>query len=269
MPHCLFLVDNFKAPTRTLEPLHVTVDFLRLIQLLQVLLLLLRQRLPRSTNRLVQTLLAAEANDGTGHALVDPRQRNVRHGPASLVGNLHQALDDLLVDLRLTRLALLLRLARAPLRRPELVGPASQVAPAQRRPRDQPDARVVAEPVHLALLLAVQQVVVVLHADKRRPPATLRHELHPRKLRRPHAAGPNVPHLAALDQVVERLHRLLDGRAAVEAVDLQQVDVRGVEAAQGGVDLVEDGRTGETELVLVVLGRLKLGAVRKVTGLFI
>lgn len=53
---------------------------------------------------------------------------------------------------------------------------------------------------------------------------------------------------------MERLHRLLDRRLGVKAVDLQQVDVVRVEAAQRVLDLVEYGCPGQTPLILVVFG---------------
>ncbi len=95
--------------------------------------------------------------------------------------------------------------------------------------RNQPHPRIITEPIHLPLLLPIQQAIMILHADELRPPSLLRHELQARKLRRPHAARPDIPHLAAAHQVVQRLHRLLGGRMRVEAVDLQEVDIRRVE----------------------------------------
>lgn len=40
-----------------------------------------------------------------------------------------------------------------------------------------------------------------------------------------HTAGSNVPHLSALDHVIERLHDLFPWRLMVESVDLEDVDV--------------------------------------------
>ena len=44
------------------------------------------------------------------------------------------------------------------------------------------------------------------------------------------AAHADVPYLAALNDIVQRLHRLLDGCLVVEAMALQQVDVVDLEA---------------------------------------
>lgn len=41
-------------------------------------------------------------------------------------------------------------------------------------------------------------------------------------------------------------HCFGDGHGGVEAVDLEEVDVRGLEAGEGGFDAVEDRGAGET-----------------------
>ena len=105
---------------------------------------------------------------------------------------------------------------------------------------DQADTRLGAELVHLSLLLAVQQVVVVLHRHELRPSVLLGHKLHRGELVSPHAAGADVADLAARDQVVQGFHGLLDRHSRVEAVDLEQIDVGRVEAAEGGVDRGKD-----------------------------
>ena len=92
------------------------------------------------------------------------------------------------------------------------------------------DALVAAQRDHLALLLAVDQVVVVLHRHEARP--TVRRPTERlRELPREHAARADVAHLAGLDDVVQRLQRLLDRRARIPAVDLVQVDVVELRAA--------------------------------------
>jgi len=98
--------------------------------------------------------------------------------------------------------------------------------------RNQPHTRHITKPIHLPLFLAIQQIIMVLHADKLGPPALLSYKLHTSELHRPHAARADVAHLAALDQIMQRLHCLLDRHGLVEAVDLQQVDVGRVEAGE-------------------------------------
>lgn len=74
---------------------------------------------------------------------------------------------------------------------------------------NQPNASGIAEPVHFALLLTVEEVIMVLHAHKLRPAILLSHKLHLRKLHRPHTTRTDVPDLSALNQIMERLHCLL------------------------------------------------------------
>lgn len=52
-------------------------------------------------------------------------------------------------------------------------------------------------------------------------------------------ASTDIPHLAALNHIVQSLHDLLARRLAVQTVDLQHVDVR-AETLDAGVDRVED-----------------------------
>lgn len=63
---------------------------------------------------------------------------------------------------------------------------------------------------------------------------------------------------------MKRLHGLLERGVVVEAMDLEDIDVVGVEALERGVDLVEDGRAREVVLVDVVLGLLERLAVQEV-----
>jgi len=52
--------------------------------------------------------------------------------------------------------------------------------------RDEANASVVTEAIHLTLFFTIQQVVMVLHADKLRPAVPLGSELHLRELHCPH-----------------------------------------------------------------------------------
>lgn len=91
-----------------------------------------------------------------------------------------------------------------------------------------------------------------LHADEFRPAVELGAVLHAGELGRPHARGANVADFPGEDEVVEGAHCLGDGGRGVEAVDLEEVNVGGSKAGEGGVDLVEDCGAGEAGLVLVV-----------------
>lgn len=101
---------------------------------------------------------------------------------------------------------------------------------------------------HLVFLLAVDQVVVVLHADELVPAVAVGDVLQLLELPGGHAARAKIAHLAGLDDVVERAHDLLAGHGSIEAVDLKYVDV-GAEASDGLGDGVEDVFAGEPGLV--------------------
>lgn len=45
---------------------------------------------------------------------------------------------------------------------------------------------------------------------------------------------------------MEGFHRFFDGDIFIEAVDLEEIEVGGVEAFEGGFDVGEDGVAGET-----------------------
>lgn len=70
-------------------------------------------------------------------------------------------------------------------------------------------------------------------------------ELHQSELVGPHGGGPDIANLSREHQGVKRRHCLGDGYGAIEAVNLQQVDIGGVEAFEGSVDGGEDCLAGE------------------------
>ena len=109
---------------------------------------------------------------------------------------------------------------------------AGEEAARQRAPRNHADALLAAERHHLALFLAVDQVVVVLHRDEPRPAVRVRRGEHLHELPREHARRADVARLARLDDVVERFEGFLDRRVVVEAMDLIEVDVVGAEPRQ-------------------------------------
>ena len=111
---------------------------------------------------------------------------------------------------------------------------------------------------HFPLLLPVQRVMLVLHRDERRQAfvdrvfcqcqqlrgsdygRTVRLTLHQLELVRPATAHADIPDLPTLHDIMQRLHRLLDGRVIVEAVALEDVDVVQLQALQRILDRRED-----------------------------
>ena len=90
---------------------------------------------------------------------------------------------------------------------------------------------------------------MVLHADELRPAVRFGEVERLAELPRPHRRRAEVPHLARLHDVVQRLEHLLHRRAPVEPVDLVQVDEVGAQPAQAVVDLGQDRLAGQPDAV--------------------
>ena len=112
--------------------------------------------------------------------------------------------------------------------------------------RNEPYARFLTKPDHLPLLLPIKQVPSILHTNKLGPAIPLGAELHHSKLICPHAASTYVVHFSAFYQIVKCFHRFFDRHCFVEAMDLQEVDIGGLETGEGGVDGSENALARET-----------------------
>src|SRR3984893_5723274 len=93
---------------------------------------------------------------------------------------------------------------------------------------------------HFPLLLAVEEVHQILHADKTGPAVPLGDSKSPRELPGMHRGPADITSLPGLDDVVQCLKRLLDRAAIVPAVDLIEIDVIGAEASKAVIDLAHD-----------------------------
>ena len=82
---------------------------------------------------------------------------------------------------------------------------------------------------------------MVLHTDEFCPSILLGAELHHCELECPHGTRTNVANLAGFNNVVKRFHCLLDRGVLIEAVNLKEVDVRGIETFERRIHCVEDG----------------------------
>ena len=78
---------------------------------------------------------------------------------------------------------------------------------------------------HLPFLLAVQQIVEVLHRDERRELIIDRVVLHRLKLIGVAARHPNVADVASLDDIMEGLHCLFNRSFRIETMALEHVYV--------------------------------------------
>ena len=118
--------------------------------------------------------------------------------------------------------------------------------------RNQTHTRRITIPIHLPLFFPIQQIIVILHTNKLSPAMLLRHELHLRKLSCPHAARADIADFPRLDEVMQGFHGLFDWDIGVEAVDLEDVEIRRVQASQGSFYSCEYGLARETWLVSII-----------------
>src|SRR5205085_10828761 len=88
----------------------------------------------------------------------------------------------------------------------------------------------------------LEQRVLVLRREERRPPAPQRDGVGGPYLRGGEVRRAGVTHLARLDELFERAERLLDRRDAVGTVVLVEVDVVGAQPLQRAVDRTPDVR---------------------------
>lgn len=162
----------------TTPTLGMTHDILRYIGFLQVFNLFLRQGLSPNLNRLIQSLQIAETNDRDGALLDDPGQCHLAHLPALLLRQLLHSVDDLDIGFSDVSCQWIRQGPRCWFLAPR----PGEVASVERRPGDQPDARLVAEFVHLPFFFTVAERVVILHADELGPAVFLCDELQRGKL---------------------------------------------------------------------------------------
>ena len=130
--------------------------------------------------------------------------------------------------------------ARSVLPSPGFARPPARKPRAPGRPGDDADTLVLAQRQHLPLLLAIDQVVLRLHGDERRPAVGAGRAQHLHELPCVHRGSADVAGLAGADDIVQRLQRLLDRRIIVEAVDLIEIDIVDAEPGQAAVDAIHD-----------------------------
>src|ERR1039458_2744698 len=193
------------------------------------------------------------SHDRRGHSrlMQEPGEGNLRGGHAALVRDLDHAFYY--VEVGRLVVQVVGELVAAGARRQPIAlarAGARQHTPRERTPRDHADPLLDALRDHLPLLLAVDEVVMVLHRDETSPAAQLGDMLGLGELPGEHAAGADVASLASAHYVMQCLHGLLDWRAAVPAMDLIEVDVVHTQALQRGVDRTENVLARQAAAVL-------------------
>src|SRR5712672_1545729 len=199
----LLVTDHRMRPVRLLERSQLfwrQLDFDGLDQLLQMI------RLGRTDNR--------RRNAGRLH---DPRACDLCRRDFALLRYIRYRRGDFQVALLIVQ-ALAELVGLRPLgRRPAVAGPAAvrKKSTRKRTPRNQPDALIDAQWIHLALFLAINEIVMILHRDEPMPAVFLGRVQRFGKLPRRHAAGAQVEYLARTNEGVERVERLFEGRREI------------------------------------------------------
>lgn len=86
---------------------------------------------------------------------------------------------------------------------------------------------------------------MILHRNKLGPPVLFRRELHRCELIGIHAAGTDISYFPAFYKVVKCLHGLFNRNGLIKAMDLQEIDVGGLETSEGCVDGIEYSLAGK------------------------
>src|ERR1700691_390425 len=183
----------------------------------------------------------ADDRGGDAGGLQDPGAGDLRRRDAALFGDLlDHAQDFEIVFAEVHVLGEVVGLGARGRTGAAFFAIAGQESARERAPWNQPDAVVDAQRIHLALLLAINEVVMVLHRDEPVPSVFFLQRERLGKLPRRHRARAEVAHLAGAHQRVERLERFFDRRRVVPWMDLVEVDEIHLEAAQRCVTRFEN-----------------------------
>ena len=104
-------------------------------------------------------------------------------------------------------------------------GTAAQKSPRHRAVRDQANPLGTTERQQLALILAPEQVVVILDGHELGQTVVLSMEIRCRELPERHVGDPDVQHLAGTNEMIEGLRHLFQVGRRIPDVGLIEVDV--------------------------------------------
>ena len=197
------------------------------IRFFEISSILITQLEARVETRLLDSLLGIQPNDRTTTFLDRPRGGDAGHAHTVFLRNFLHTIHDRFIDLGLAGAnhALQEIIRFLPQCRP-LPPRSTEHTSRHRRPRNDSDPTRLAVRDHLALLLAIQKVVIILHGDEFMVSVRFGDPLQFLELPRRHGGCADVSHPSFLHHVVERSHDLFLRHGAVQAVDLQNVDVR-------------------------------------------
>ncbi len=186
-------------------------------------------------------------DDRRAHARLreQPRDGDLRRSDAAFAGDRRDRVDHGLVRFAIEPVA-----GHDRVRASRTCAAAARQQPtADRAVRDQAHAFLAAQRNHFPLLFAIQQAVVVLHADEARQAQLVGTVQQLGELIGRHGRSADVAHLAGLDEIGQCLERLLERRFAIETVDLVQIYVVQAEPTETGIDRLEDVLARQAALV--------------------
>ena len=174
------------------------------------------------------------ADDRRGDLCEQPGQGDLCHRNAAFFRQLGDAIDD---DLILRSGSVIFEAGVAvlceTLRR--FAGMLGKTTAGQGAVRRHGDVFFGAKLGHFALLLAEDEVVMILHADKFREAFLFSEGVRLRKLIGVAVRDADVAHLAGADNIIQPFHDLVEGRRVVPHVIDVEIDVVHAEIAQAGV----------------------------------
>src|SRR5712692_2041382 len=189
----------------------------------------------------VQLRQRARAEDRRCHPrpALHPGQRHASDGRVELPGDTLQLVNDgvglVVKEARGPHAAVGLHAARVLTR-----VLAAQDAALEWRPRRHPEAEFPSHRHQLTFDGAFEQRILDLKSDEGRPAAELGDQLRLGHLPRRRVGDAEVAHLAGTHEILERPHRLLDGRVLVPVVQPIEIDVIGLQPAQRLLALGDD-----------------------------
>ncbi len=133
---------------------------------------------------------------------------------------------------------------------------AGEEATTEGGPGDHAEALIEAEGDHLTFFFPVSEVVVILHGNEFCCAGFVRDVVELGKLPSVHRGSAEVKSFSLLDDAVESVHNFLGGSGVIVTVDLVEIDVVGLEAAEAVFDGVVEVLTTEPFLVGVVTHRV-------------
>ena len=211
---------------------------------------------------LPKLLFVARTDNHARHrrSLQQPVERNLRHRFSGLarhrIERVHHVEQVGILDLR-ALVRSLVQPARRRQRRAaaELTG---QPAPAERAPDHRAHALIERERHQLCLIVPPDQRIIGLMRDVAREVVAIRHRQRLHQMPAGEVGAADVADLAGPHEIVQRGEGLLDWGQGIEAVQLEEIDMIGLQPLKGGVARIDEMPAGGADIV-----RPRAGAERR------